>query len=304
MMRVVEVTAAGGPEVLKVAERPDPVAGDGEVVVAVRAATVNPTDLGARMRRGPRATPDPPFVLGWDFAGEVASVGDGVSGVAPGDRVVGMVQWYDAGGAVGAYAEQIAADAEWVVPLPDAVDFETAATIPLNGLTAAQGLDLLALPAGSSLLVTGATGAVGSFAVQLAVAAGLRVVAQASTGDEAWVESLGPAEVIGRDADLSALEVDAAFDAVPLGEPVHPAVRDGGAIVTTRRVPDPDPARGIDAQVFLVHHDRERLRALVDDVAAGRLRTRIDRVLPLEQAAEAHRLNEAGGLRGKVLLAP
>lgn len=303
-MRVVEVTGQGGPEVLQVAQRPDPVAGDGQVVVAIRAANVNPTDLGARMGHSPRGLPDPPYVLGWDFAGEVASVGAGVSDFAPGDRVVGMVQWYDAGGRVGAYAEQIAAEADWVVPLPDDVDFETAATIPLNGLTAMQGLELLDLPSGASLLVTGASGAVGAFAVQLAAAAGLRVVAQASTGDEDWVRSLGPAEVIGRDADLSALEVDAAFDAVPLGEPVHAAVRDGGAIVTTRRVPDPDPARGIRAQVFLIHHDREQLRRLVADVAAGRLKTRIDRVLPLEQAAEAHRLNEAGGLRGKVLLAP
>jgi len=303
-MRVVEVSAHGGPEVLQVAERPDPVPGDGQVVVAIRAANVNPTDLAARMGHSPRGLPDPPYVLGWDFAGEVASVGAGVSDFAPGDRVVGMVQWYDAGGLVGAYAEQIAADAEWVVPLPENVDFPTAATIPLNGLTAVQGLELLDLPSGASLLVTGASGAVGAFAVQLAVAAGLRVVAQASTGDEEWVRSLGPAEVIGRDADLSALEVDAAFDAVPLGEPVHAAVRDGGAIVTTRRVPDPDPARGIRAQVFLIHHDREQLRRLVADVAAGKLKTRIDRVLPLEQAAEAHRLNEAGGLRGKVVLAP
>jgi NADPH:quinone reductase-like Zn-dependent oxidoreductase len=303
-MRVVEVSAHGGPEVLQVAERPDPVPGDGQVVVAIRAANVNPTDLAARMGHSPRGLPDPPYVLGWDFAGEVASVGAGVSDFAPGDRVVGMVQWYDAGGLVGAYAEQIAADAEWVVPLPENVDFPTAATIPLNGLTAVQGLELLDLPSGASLLVTGASGAVGAFAVQLAVAAGLRVVAQASTGDEEWVRSLGPAEVIGRDADLSALEVDAAFDAVPLGEPVHAAVRDGGAIVTTRRVPDPDLARGIRAQVFLIHHDREQLRRLVADVAAGKLKTRIDRVLPLEQAAEAHRLNEAGGLRGKVVLAP
>ncbi|MBX5440913.1 MAG: NADP-dependent oxidoreductase [Solirubrobacteraceae bacterium] len=303
-MRVVEVTAHGGPEVLQVAERPDPVPGDGQVVVAVRAANVNPTDLAARMGYSPRPLPDPPYVLGWDFAGEVVSVGAGVTGVAPGDRVVGMVQWYDAEGRVGAYAERILVDAGWIVPLPASVDATTAATVPLNGLTAAQGLARLGLALGQTLLVTGASGAVGAFAVQLAVAAGLRVTAQASTGDEDWVRSLGPERVVGRDADLSELEVDAAFDAVPLGEPVHAAVRDGGAIVTTRRVPDPDPARGIRSEVFLVHHDREELRRLVGEVAAGRLRTRVDRVLPLERAADAHRLNEAGGLRGKVVLEP
>src|SRR5919197_1596777 len=110
-MKVVEVTELGGPEVLKVVERDDPVAGPGQVVVRVRAANVNPTDLGARQGRGCHAPPDPPFVLGWDLAGKVTSVGEGVTDFSEGDRVAGMVQWYDQGGSVGTYAEAVAFDA-------------------------------------------------------------------------------------------------------------------------------------------------------------------------------------------------
>jgi NADPH:quinone reductase-like Zn-dependent oxidoreductase len=304
-MRVIEVTRAGGPEVLQVAERPDPTPGPGEAVVRIAAANVNPTDLGARTGHGPRAMPDPPYVLGWDFAGEVVAVGEGDPDVSPGDRVVGMIHWYDGDGQLGAYAEQVGVPADWLVPLPNALEMPAAATIPLNALTAAQGLELLDLPEGASLLVTGASGAVGSFAVQLAKAAGLRVLAQASTGDEDWVRGLGADEVLARDVDFASVTpVDGLFDAVPVGEAAYAAVRDGGVAVSTRRVPEPDPSRGIRQQVFLIHPDVDRLAQLVDDTAAGWLKTRVDRVLPLEQAAEAHRLNEAGGLRGKVVLAP
>lgn len=304
-MKVIEVSEYGGPDVLRVAERDEPAPGPGQVVVRVRAANVNPTDLGARTGHGPRGVPDPPFVLGWDFAGDVESVGDGLAGVSPGDRVVGMIQWYDNKGEVGAYAETIAVDASWIVPLPEGLDHVAAATIPLNALTAVQGLELLALPESSTLLVTGASGAVGGFAVQLAAQAGHRVIATASTNDEDWVAGLGADEVLPRDADLGALDpVPAVFDAVPLGEPALAGVQDGGTVVSTRRVPDADPARRIRQEVFLIHHDRDALARLVDDVARGRLKTRVDRTLPLADAAEAHRLNEAGGLRGKVVLVP
>jgi len=304
-MQVIEVTRFGGPEVLRPAPRPEPKAGAGEVVVRVEAANVNPTDLGARSGHGPRGLPQPPFVLGWDFAGEVLEVGDGVDAFAPGDRVVGMIHWYGEDGRNGAYAERVAVRAEQVVPLPDALPYPEAATVPLNALTAAQGLELLAPPEGAPVLVTGASTAVGSFAVQLAARAGHPVLGVATWDDEPWVRSLGAERVLPRDADLGAAgPVPALFDAVPIGSAALAAVADGGSAVSTRSLQGQEPGRGIRQQAFLVRPDRERLAALVDAVARGELRTRVDRVLPLAQAAEAHRLHEAGGLRGKVVLAP
>jgi NADPH:quinone reductase-like Zn-dependent oxidoreductase len=302
-MRVVEVTELGGPEVLRVAERPEPEPGPGQVVVRVRAANVNPTDLGARVGAG-RTVPDPPFVLGWDLAGQVTAAGEGAD-FGPGDRVVGMVQWYEDGGSVGTYAESTVFEAEWLVPLPNGLDYETACTIPLNAVTARQGLELLDPPEGSDLLVTGAGGGVGSFAVQLAKAAGHRVIAQAGRDDETWPRELGADEVLPRNADLGTIDpVPAVFDAVPLGELAFAAVEDGGAIVSTRPPPEAPAERKIRQEAFLIHHDREALRQVVDAVAAGELRTRVDRTLPLTEAGEAHRLVEAGGLHGKVVLTP
>jgi NADPH:quinone reductase-like Zn-dependent oxidoreductase len=307
-MHVAEVTAFGGPEVLRLAERPDPAPAPGEVVVRIRAANVNPTDLSVRSGQARARMPDlrAPIVPGWDLAGELTAVGGEVDGYRPGDRVVGMIPFGRIGGRVGAYAQAAAVDPGWLAPLTTDIDDATAATLPLNALTARQALDLIALPPGATLLVTGASGAVGGFAVQLAVRDGHRVVAQASHDDEDWVASLGASEVLPRSADLSAIgPVDAVLDAVPLGpEASTAALRDGGTAVFTRPPQPPEALRGQRFETVLVQSDAEQLRALAADLEAGHLRTRIAEVLPLAQAARAHELNEAGGLRGKVLLAP
>jgi NADPH:quinone reductase len=302
-MHVAEVTAHGPPEVLRLAERPDPSPAHGELVVRIRAANVNPTDVAVRSGDHPRS-PEPPFVPGWDLAGEVIAVGDGAEGFAPGERVIGMIPWGRIGGRVGAYAQAAAVEPQWLAPLDGGVDDATAATLPLNALTARQALDLIAAPPGSTLLITGASGAVGGFATQLAERDGHRVLAQASTGDEDWVASLGAAEVIPRSADLATIgPVDAVLDAVPLGPVSTASLRDGGTAVFTRP-PGAEPDRAVRFETVLVQTDPANLRALAADVASGRLRTRIAEVLPLAQAARAHALNEAGGLRGKVVLTP
>jgi NADPH2:quinone reductase len=306
-MHVAEVTAFGGPEVLRLAERPDPAPAPGEVVVRIRAANVNPTDLSVRSGQARARMPDlqAPIVPGWDLAGEVTAVGSEADGYRPGDRVVGMIPFGRIGGRVGAYAQAAAVDPGWLAPLSTDIDDATAATLPLNALTARQGLDLIAAPPGATLLVTGASGAVGGFATQLAVRAGLRVLAQASHDDEEWVASLGPAEVIARNTDLATIgPVDAVLDAVPLGPSSAATLRDGGIAVFTRPPQPPEPPPGLRFEVVLVQSNAEQLRALAADLEAGRLRTRVAEVLPVEQAGRAHALNEAGGLRGKVLLAP
>jgi NADPH:quinone reductase len=306
-MHVAEVTAFGGPEVLRLAERPDPAPAPGEVVVRIRAANVNPTDIGTRSGQARARMPDlrPPFVPGWDLAGELTAVGDDVTDFSPGDRVLGMIPFGRIGGRVGAYAQAAAVDPGWLAPLADDVDHATAATLPLNALTARQALDLIAAPPGATLLITGASGGVGGFAVQLAAREGYRVLAQASDDDEDWVASLGATEVLPRSTDLASIgPVDAVLDGVPLGPESTARLRDGGIAVFTRPPRPAEPERDLRFETVLVQSNADQLRALTADLEAGRLRTRIAEVLALEQAARAHELNEAGGLRGKVVLAP
>ncbi len=300
---VCEVTAFGPPEVLKAAKRPYPEPLEGEVVVRIDAANVNPTDIGARSAPAPRL-PElrPPFVLGWDLAGEVADVGPGVDRWQIGDPVVGMIPWYRVGGSAGAYAQAAVVQPEWLAPRPAELDAITGATVPLNALTASQDLNGLGLAPGATILITGASGGVGSYATQLAVAAGLHVLAIASDGDEGWVESLGAAEVLPRSTELSTIDpVDALFDAVPIGAEATVAVKEHGAAVFTRRVEVADRP-DLQIETPLVRTDPLALEQLTQKVAEGRLRTRVARTIPLTEAAEAHRLVERGGLRGKIVL--
>jgi NADPH:quinone reductase len=241
-------------------------------------------------------------------------VGANVDRYAPGDRVVGMIPWGRIDGRVGAYAEAAAVDPAWLAPGPAGVDEPTAATLPLNALTARQALDLLAAPPGATVLITSGSCAVGAFATQLAVQAGYRVLAVATWDDEDWVAGLGAAEVLPRSTDLARIgPVDAVLDVVPIGPEAIVPVRDGGTAVFTRPPrfePHADgPAmtgtvRGVRFDTILVQPDPAALADLSKDMAAGRLRTRVADVLPLADAARAHRLVEAGGLRGKLLLAP
>src|ERR1035437_9571499 len=284
-MRAVVVTEPGGPEVLQVQELPDPDLGSGDAVVRLAAANVNPTDLGAR--QGFFAPgfdiAGPPYVLGWDLAGEVTAIGDDVADWAVGDWVVGMIQWYMAHGRYGAYAELVLLRAEWLVDLPPSMDPVQAATVPLNALTAQHAIALLHAPRGAQILITGASGGVGSFAVQLAVAA---------------------ETVLPRDAQLSTIgSFSCVLDAVSVGAQVFPAVADGGTIVSTRAVHD-DAGRGITQRPMLIEHDTEALRKLVHRVAAGALLTRVSETVPLAEAAHAHRLAEQHGRHGKIVLVP
>ena len=294
-MRVSEVTEFGGPAVLREAEWPDPVPADGEVLVRIHAATINPSDLATRAGLARKRMPDlePPFLLGWDLAGEV-----------DGERVVGMVPFGRIGGRAGTYGELVAADPAWLAPLGDEVDFVTGATLPLNALTARHCIDLLAAEPGATILITGASGAVGSYAVQLAVRDGYRVIALSGRDDEDWPRELGAHEVLPRDTDLASIpQVDAVLDLVPLGPASQVAAKDGGEVVFTRSPGDGEPERGITFKPMLVDTDPAALRSLADDLAAGRLKpSRVAETLDLAEAARGHELAERGGLHGKVVL--
>lgn len=310
-MRAVVVRSFGGPEVLEVAEVPVPRVGPGQVRIRVEAAAVNPVDVATRagaLAGAGLMTGGDQVGIGWDVAGVVDAVGAGVTAFAAGDRVVGLSDRLDL--PTKAQAEQVVLDAEAVAPAPGA-HLVAAATLPLNGLTAAQALDLLGLAPGQTVLVTGAAGAVGGFAVELAVARGLRVVAAASDGDEELVRGLGASVFVPRSTALAEAVreavpggVDGALDAAVVGLPALDAVRGGGAFVPAIAGAAPVPLRGIRVMKVLVRADGVGLRELSAMVARGQLTLRVADTLPLTEVAEAHRRLEKGGVRGRLVLVP
>ena len=312
-MRAVGITRFGGPEVLHVVQLPDPEAGPGEVRIRVRAAAVNPTDT--QLRSGARAERlkdvPPPHVPGMDVAGVLEQIGDGVvTDLRVGDRVMAIVLPL---GPRGGYAERVVVPAESVVRAPRGTTDVEAATLPMNGLTARLALDQLGLGPGQTLAVTGGAGAVGGYAVQLGTAEGLGVVADASAADERLVHELGAHTVVRRGQDFAAQVravvpggVDGLVDAALLDAGAVGAVRDSGRMVTLRGYEGhASGQRGITfLPVYVRNYARERdkldrLRAQAED---GILTPRVARTLPLEQATEAHRILESGGIRGRLVL--
>jgi NADPH2:quinone reductase len=308
-MQAVVVREFGGPEALRVVEVPAPELGPGQALITIAAATVNPVDAFTRFGGFPDlAELGRDIGIGWDVAGVVAKVGSGVTDFAPGDAVIGVRDRLAL--PTGAYAEQIVLDAAHLAPAPRGVDLAAAATIPLNGLTAIQALDLLAAPAGSTVLITGAAGAVGGYLVELAAARGLRVVATASAGDEEQVRGWGAEVFIPRTADLAGAVrhvfpggADAALDTALLGVSALEAVRGGGSFINFAG-PAPLGLRGIRVSSVLIREDGNALRALSTLASVGRLTLRVAETLPLGDAVKAHELLAAGGLRGRLVLQP
>lgn len=311
-MRVLGLTEFGGPEVLRVIELPDPVPGKGEVRIRVHAAPVNPTDMMLRAGVVPglfEGRPGP-YVPGMDAAGVVDAIGpDTDTPLRPGDAVITIVHAYRPRG--GTYAELLVAPLESVVPIPSGADFPAASTLLMNALTARVALDLAAVPADGTVAVTGAAGAFGGYAVQLAKSDGLRVLADASAADTPLVASLGADEVVPRGDDVAGRfrefapdGADAVLDGAALNESVLPAIRDGGALASIRGWSGPAD-RGIKVHAIWVPGaltDHSRLLRLRDQASRGELTLRVADVVPAGDAARAHRRLAAGGVRGRIVL--
>jgi len=310
-MRAVGLYAHGGPDVLQLVDLPEVHAGPGEVRIRVHAATVNPTDIA--VRNGSRAEQQkmdpPPYVPGMEVAGIVDEIGAGVPGrLAVGDAVIGIVV---PKGSHGAYREQIVLDARSVAHAPAGKTHAEAATLPMNGLTARQSLDLLGLSPGQVLAVTGAAGAYGGYVIQLAKAEGLTVIADASEKDEELVAGLGADIVVRRGDDVAARirahfpqGVDGLADGAVLNGLAIPAVRTGGAFTSVRGFLG-SPQRDIRFTATLVRsyaHEWEKLDRLRRQVEAGIVTLRLAEVYPPERAADAHRRLEAGGTRGRLVI--
>ncbi len=308
MARAIGITRPGGPEVLEVIDRPVREPGEGEVRLRVAAAAVNPTDIGLRNAGG--GDLEPPWTPGMDAAGTVESFGPGVSGLTPGDRVMAAMTPRRPEG--GAQAELVVVPAASVVPIPDGATLEEAATLPMNGLTAMLGLERLGVAAGDTLAVSGGAGLLGSYVIGLAHERGLRVIADAKPQDEELVRSFGADVVVPRSDDFTAAVravapdgVAAVYDTALLNAAAFGAIRDGGRLAVVRGWDGSQAPRGITVVPVMVRDVLERtdwleqLRALA---SAGRLKLRVAETYPPEQIAEAHRVMDAGGLRGRAVI--
>ena len=309
-MRAMGLFDFGGPEVLQLVDVPERHAAAGEVRIRVHASTVNPTDT--TLRKGARAElvrrDPPPYVPGMDVAGVIDEIGAGTqTNLAVGDSVMAMVVNR---ASHGGYSESIVLSADAVVHIPAGKTLIEAATLPMNGLTARQSLDQLALRPGQTLAVTGAAGCYGGYVVQLAKADGLRVIADAAPADEALVRGLGADIVVPRSDDIAAQirkavpdGVDGLADGSFQSGVAAGAVRDGGCFVSVRGWAGDE--RGITfhkTSVREYNHRADLLDRLRQQVEAGQMSLRVAATYPAAQAADAHRRLEAKGTRGRLLL--
>jgi len=307
LMKAWRVHEFGPPEVmvLETVPRPDP--GSGEVLVKIHAAGVGPWD--GWIRAGRSALPQPlPLTLGSDLSGEVTALGYGISTMAVGDQVFGVTNTQF----LGAYAEYALASAAMLAKKPSLLSHVEAASVPVIAVTAWQGLfDQARLQAGQTVLIHGAAGNVGAYAVQLARRARLRSIATAGTKDIDYVRALGADKVVDYRVQRFEDEVkdaDAVLDLVG-GETLtrsFQVLRRGGRLISTVSQPDQDRAKhhGVTAAFFLVEVTTERLRRIAELIDRGELKTRVGPVLPLADAREAHMMLEGRRSlpRGKIIL--
>jgi NADPH:quinone reductase-like Zn-dependent oxidoreductase len=298
----------GPPDVMRFERIPRPDPGPGEILIKVEAVGVGPWD--GWIRAGKSALPQPlPLTLGSDLAGEVVAVGPGVSRPRVGEHVYGVTNSQF----VGAYAEYALASAAMIATKPVSLSYVEAASVPVVAVTARQALfDHAQLMKGQTVVIHGAAGNVGAYAVQLARRAGLHTIATAGADDAASVRALGADRVIyyrTEPFEDSVREADAVIDLVggDTQRRSFQVLRRGGKLISAVSRPDEDLARssGIEAAFFLVKVTTEDLAEIADLIDDGKLRTQIGAVLPLADARQAHLMLE--GLqphpKGKIVLA-
>jgi NADPH:quinone reductase-like Zn-dependent oxidoreductase len=307
-MQAVRMHAYGGPEVLKFEEAPRPDPGDGEVVVRVHGAGINPVDW--KVRAGlVRAIPHKlPLILGWDVSGTVEWLGPNARGFQAGDEVYTRLDVRRDG----AYAEHVAVPAAALALKPRLIDHLHAAAVPLAGLTAWQALfdpSHAELAQGQTILIHGAAGGVGHFAVQLAKWRGARVIATGSADNAGFLRELGADVFVDYRAQRFedvAHDVDAVLDTIG-GETLERSwavLRRGGALVTIAGAPAPELAaqHGVRASGVMAQTNVRQLNELAALIDAETLRPAVSRIFPLAHARKAHELSEAGHVRGKIVL--
>ncbi|MGM1060219.1 NADP-dependent oxidoreductase [Saccharothrix sp. Mg75] len=301
-MEAVVLDEFGGPELLHVAEVDTPEPGPGQVRVRVRAIGVNPFDAKVRSGAMRGAIPGLPAVLGLEVAGEVDALGPDVTGVSVGDAVFGFADG-------GAYAELALASS--FAHKPAELSWEAAAALPVAVETSDRVLRLLGVKSGETLLVHGAAGAVGTLAVQIALAAGVRVIGTAGAGNQEYLAALGAVPttygdgLVERVRALAPDGVDAVFDVAGRGALADSVELRGGTAERVVTIADPTARQhGVVFSGGPAERDPARLAEVAELVARGSFTVEVGATLPLSEAAEAHRVVEAGHARGKLVLLP
>jgi len=302
-MKAAFIEQFGGPEVLKYGDLPDPVAGPGEVVVDIVAASVNGADW--KVRAGQYSDAKFPLVLGRDFSGTVAALGAGVGDLGIGDAVFGVLE----AGREGAYAEKLAIKAAIIAKKPDGLSHVDAAALALTGLTAIISVETtLKLQRGETILIQGGAGGVASFAIQLAKHLGARVITTTSAANVDYVRGLGADDVIdynAQDFSRAVSGCDAVFDTVggDVAQKSFAVLKPAGRaafIASGAHAPKPD-RHDVTSLRPAVGRARAPLERIADLITAGAVRPPEIKLYRLSEAAEAHRVSESRHFRGKLV---
>ncbi len=312
-MKAVRIERYGNEDVVELAEVERPQPGENQLLVKVRAAAVNPVDWKIRDGLGDIFGLKPPLILGCEVAGTVEALGSGgpsrtgISDFVAGDEVYGYLSAYSGG-----YAEYVAAPASEVVRKPKQIDFDTAASVPVAALTAWQGIfDHAELASGQRILITGASGAVGSMAVQLAKSRGAYVIGTGSGRNEKFVRKLGADEFI--DYKKAKFEdkvsgADVVFDTVggDTQERAFRTLKRGGVLVSTVNPPSAEKAKqfGVTVAMVAVMPKPDQLSEINRLLESEKLKVRVATVLSLAEVKKAHQLSASGHAEGKIILRP
>ncbi|MFZ0661942.1 MAG: NADP-dependent oxidoreductase [Acidobacteriaceae bacterium] len=300
-MKAVVLKDYGDPSKLQMENVDQPVAGPREVLVRVRATSVNPIDWKIRSGAA-RGYIDVklPAILGHDLAGEVEAIGEGVTGFTKGQRVMGITSR--------TYAEFATAKADALAPIPDMLTFEQAAALPLVVTTGARLIEhAVKIQPGQKVLVLGALGGVGRSAVHVALGHGATVLAGVRKSRMEEAHTLGAHQIVAIDDEKELEKVrdlDAVADTIggPTAERALRTLKEGGVFGTVNGAPKGAASRNIRVAGFSAQPDAARLRELANDAARGSLKIPVAKILPLEKASEAHKDAEQGHTRGKIIL--
>jgi NADPH:quinone reductase-like Zn-dependent oxidoreductase len=306
-MKAVRIERYGNEDVIEIAEVETPKPSAGQVLVKVKAAAVNPVDWKIRDGLGELFGLKPPLILGCEVAGTVEAVGGGVKDFAAGDDVYGYLGAYSGG-----YAEYVAALASEFVRKPKQIDFDTAASVPVGALTAWQAIfDHGKLASGQRILITGASGAVGSMGVQLAKVKGAHVIGTGSGRNEEFVRDLGTDEFIDYKKakfEEEVSDVDVVFDTVggDTQDRAFQTLKRGGVLVSAISPPSAEKAKefGVTGAMVFMMPQPDQLAEINRLVESGKLKVRMAKALPLEEVKKAHQLSAGGHADGKIILRP